>query len=139
MPGLSKVAESLFALTSKDVTFMWSEICDKEFQRLKTLLTSAPLLIFPNFHKEFILETDASISGLGSVLAQQADAGYVSPIAFVRRTLQKHKKNYCSSELEALGIVWAVKHFRPYLYGHTYQLYTDQVFNEHTASLWETC
>ena len=125
VPGFSKVAEPLFALTRKDVTFKWSEICDKAFQRLKTLLTSAPLLIFPNFHKEFILETDASILGLGAVLAQQTDAGHVSPIAFASRTLQKHEKNYCSSELEALGVVWAVKHFRPYLYGHTCQLYTD--------------
>ena len=119
MPGFSKVAEPLFALTRKDVTFKWSEICDKAFQRLKTLLTNAPLLIF------FILETDASISGLGTVLAQQTDAKHVSPIVFASQTLQKHKKNYCSSELEALAVVWAVKHFRPYLYGHTCQLYTN--------------
>ena len=125
VPGFSKVAEPLFSLTRKDVTFKWSEICDNAFQKLKTLLTSAPLLIFPNFQKEFILETDASISGLGAVLAQQTDAGHVSPIAFASRTLQKHEKNYCSSELEALAVVWAVKHFRPYLYGHTCQLYTD--------------
>ena len=48
MPGFSKVAEPLFSLTRKDVTFKWSEICDKAFQKLKTLLTSAPLLISPN-------------------------------------------------------------------------------------------
>ena len=125
VPGFSKVAEPLFSLTRKDVTFKWSEICDKAFQKLKTLLTSAPLLIFPNFKKEFILETDASISGLGAVLAQQTDAGHVSPIVFASRILQKHEKNYCSSELEALAVVWAVKHFRPYLYGHTCQLYTN--------------
>ena len=59
VPAFSKVAEPLFSLTRKDVTFKWSEICDKAFQKLKTLLTSAPLLIFPNFKKEFILETDA--------------------------------------------------------------------------------
>ena len=125
IPGFSKVAEPLFTLIRKDVTFKWSEICEKAFQQLKMLLTTAPLLIFPNFDKEFILETDASISGLGAVLAEQTDAGHVSPIAFASRTLQKHEKSYCSSELEALAVVWAVKHFRPYLYGHTCQLYTD--------------
>ena len=119
------MAEPLFALTRKDVTFKWSEICDKAFQLLQTLLTTAPLLIFPNFDKEFILETDVSILGLGAVLAQQTDAGHVFPITFASRTLQKHEKNYCSFELEALAVVWAVKHFQPYLYGHTYQLYTD--------------
>ena len=107
------------------MTFKWSEICEKAFQKLKTLLTTAPLLIFPNFDKEFILETDASISGLGAVLVQQTDAGHVSPTAFASQTLQKHEKSYCSLELEALVVVWAVKHLWPYLYGHTCQLYTD--------------
>ena len=87
IPGFSKVAEPLFALTWKDVTFKWSEICDKAFQLLKTLLTIAPFLIFPNFDKEFILETDASISGLGAVLAQETDTGHTSPIAFASWTL----------------------------------------------------
>ena len=125
IPGFSKVAEPLFALTRKDVTFKWSEICEKAFQQLKMLLTTGPLLIFPNFDKEFILETDTSILGLGAVLAQQTDVGHVSPVAFASQTLQKHEKSYSSSELEALAVVWAVKLLQPYLYGHTYQLYTD--------------
>ena len=125
VPGFSKVAEPLFALTRKNASFKWNEACCKAFEQLKTLLTSAPLLIFPNFGKAFHLETDASALGLGAVLAQQNEAGHVAPIAFASRTLQKHEKNYCSSELEALAVVWAVRHFRPYLYGHTCQLYTD--------------
>ena len=54
------------------MTFKWSENCEKALLQLKTLLTTAPLLI-SNFNKEFILKTDASISGLGAVLAQQTD------------------------------------------------------------------
>ena len=92
------------------------------FEQLKTLLTSAPLLIFPDFNKEFLLETDASILGLGAVLAQKNNAGHIAPIVFTSRTLHK---NYSSSELEASTVVWSVEHFRPYLYGHTCQLYTD--------------
>lgn len=125
MPGFSRIAEPLFAFTWKNVSFNWSEACCKAFQQLKTLLTSAPLLIYPNFNKEFLLETDASILGLGAVLAQKNNDRHVAPIAFASRTLQKHEKNYSSTELEALAIIWAVKHFRPYLYGHTCQLFTD--------------
>ena len=49
----------------------------------------------------------------------------ITPIAFASRTLQKHEQHYGVTELEALREVWATKHFRPYLYGHTCNLYTD--------------
>ena len=54
------------------------------------------------------------------------------PIAFASRTLQKHEKNYGITELEGLGVVWAVKHFWPYIDGHHCVLYTD---NETLKSL----
>lgn len=63
--------------------------------------------------------------GLGAVLAQKAEDGSVHPIAYASRTLQPHERNYGVMELEALGVVWAVKHFRPYLYGHRYKVFTD--------------
>ena len=90
-------------------------------------MTNAPLLIFPKFDREFYLETDASILGLGAILAQKNEADLLAPIAFASRSLQKHEKNYCSTELEALAVVWAVRHFRPYLYGHTCHLFTDHM------------
>ena len=49
----------------------------------------------------------------------------VQPLAFASWTLQTHERNYGVTELEALGVVWAVKHFRPYLYGHCCDIYTD--------------
>ena len=49
------------------------------------------------------------------------------PISYASRTLQAHEKNYGISELEALGVVWAIKHFRPYIYGHHCVVFTDHV------------
>ena len=63
------------------------------------------------------METDASRCGLGAVLAQEQADGKVRPIAYASRSLQKHESNYGVTELEGLGVVWAVRHFRPYLYG----------------------
>ena len=83
------------------------------------------MLAYPNFGVPFILETDASGNGLGAVLAQQQDDGLVRLIAYVSRSLQEHEKRYGVTELEGLGVVWAVKHFRPYLYGHQCDIYTD--------------
>lgn len=62
---------------------------------------------------------------LGAVLAQRQSDGTVRPIAYTSRSLQAHEKNYGVTELEGLGVVWAVKHFRAYLYGHHCDVYTD--------------
>ena len=69
-----------------------------------------------------MLETDASKEGLGAVLTQRHEDNTVHPIAYASRSLQPHEKNYGISELEALGVVWAVRHF---LYGHQCDVYTD--------------
>ena len=65
IPGFSKIAGPLLALTKKDALFEWSPRCQHAFEKVKQLLTSAPVLSFP---KRFILETDASGVGLGAVL-----------------------------------------------------------------------
>ena len=95
------------------------------FEKLKHLLTSAPLLAFPRLDQPYLLETDASGLGLGAVLAQRQDDGTVRPVAYANRTLQPHEKNYGVTELEGLDVVWAVKHFRHYLYHLHCEVYTD--------------
>ena len=125
IPNFLKVANPLFALTRKGVQFLWSPPCQEVFERLKTLLSEAPLLTFPNFDRDLVLEMDASGVGLGEVLAQVQEEGTMRPIAYASRTFQNYECNYGITELKALGVVWAVKHFRPYLYGHSYNVYTD--------------
>ena len=123
VPKFATVARPLHGLTKKNIVFVWSGNCERAFQRLKELLTTTPILKYPDFSRPFILETDASGCGLGAVLAQEQPDGRVHPIAYASRSLQKHEKNYGITELEGLGVVWAVKHFRPYLYGQKCTVY----------------
>ena len=125
VPYFAKVAGPLHALTKKEVPFLWTPKCQSAFVELKRLLTHSPVLSFPDFAEPFILETDASGACLGAVLAQKQEYGTVRPIAYASRSLQQHEKNYGITELEGLGVVLAVKHFRPYLYGHRCEVYTD--------------
>ena len=104
---------------------VWGPECQTAFEALKQLLTCSPVLAFPDFSKGFILETDASGTGLGAVLAQEQPDNTVRPITYASRSLLKHEHNYGIMELEGLGVVWTMKHFRPYLYGHLCVVYTD--------------
>lgn len=92
---------------------------------LKAALTKEPILAYPDFTKPFILETDASNVGLGAKLSQIGDDGKEHPISYASRTLQKAEKNYATTEKEALAIVWACKHYRPYLYGRKFVIKSD--------------
>ena len=100
-------------------------MCQEAFEKLRKLLANAPVLAYPDFRVPFILETDALICGLGAVLAQPQGDWTIRPIAYANRSLQEHEKRYGVTELEGLGVGWAVKHFRPYLYGHQCDIYTD--------------
>ena len=125
VPNFAREANALHALTKKEVPFVWTRECQTAFEKLKALLTSSPILAYPDFTKSFVLETDASIAGLGAVLSQCQGDGSTRPVAYASRSLLKHERNYGITELEGLGVVWAVKHFRPYPYGHFCEVFTD--------------
>ena len=87
----------------KSVEFAWTPGCQEAFERLRKLLTGAPVLTYPDFRVPFILETDASIYGLGAVLVQAQSDGSVPIIAHASRNLQEHKKCYGVTKLEGMG------------------------------------
>ena len=119
------LAKPLYRLTEDNVKFHWTEECDNNFNKLKNALCKHALLHYPNFDKEFILATDASGISVGSTLSQKDEQGILRPVAFAGRCLKKHEKNYSATERELLGVVYSVLHFRHYLEGRHFQLYTD--------------
>ena len=122
--GFARIAEPLHQQTRKDVVFQWTPECQLAFETLKAKLTTAPVLAYPAFDKDFVLETDASIQGLGAVLSQHTD-GKLHPVAYASRALSKPEKNYGITELETLAVVWAITHYRHCLYGRSVTVYTD--------------
>ena len=96
---------------------------------LKARLTEGPVLQFADFDRPFIVETDASLTGLGAVLSQSQDDGTKSVIAYASRSLrraERNDKNYSAFKLELLAIRWAVcQTFRDYLMGNRCIIFTD--------------
>lgn len=71
-----------------------------------------------------MLTTDASKIALGAILSQ-GPVVKDKPIAYASRTLNRAEANYSTTEQELLAIVWATKHFRPYLYGTKFTIVSD--------------
>ena len=116
----SKLAAPLTRLTRKGTPFTWSEDCESSFLELKTRLTTAPVLIIPQRGLGYTVCCDASLLGLGSVLEQ---LGRV--VAFGSRQLKDHERNYPVHDLELAAVVFALKAWRHYLYGETFDVLSD--------------
>ena len=111
MKNFSKLVAPLNDLLKKDHKYEWILQYQQIFEDIKEMMTTAPILSYPNFNKPFILSTDASTSGLGAVLSQKDEEGKEHPIWFASRTLSPAEKNYNITEQEALAVVWAIKYF----------------------------
>ena len=111
--NFSKVAKPLTELLKKDKKFEWTPQCEHSFQELKRRLTSAPVLLPPDFSKDFVIYSDASRQGLGCILMQDRHV-----IAYASRQLRPHEDNYPTHDLELGAIVHALKTWQNYLLGN---------------------
>ena len=123
----AKAAQPLYGLLKKDTVFYFDDKCVSAFEVLKQKMVAEPILRPPDFHRPFTLHTDASGIGLGAVLAQRDDNKQEYVVCYASRILKGPESHYTITELECLAVVWAVKNFRAYLHGTTFQIVTDHV------------
>ncbi len=122
--GFAHIARPLHKLTEKSAPFDWTPECQQSFDELKEALTSAPILSYPVPELPFILDTDASDSGLGAVLSQTQEEKE-KVIAYMSKALTKAERSYCTTRKELLAVVVSLKHFHTYVYGQHILLRTD--------------
>jgi hypothetical protein len=95
-------------LLKKDCQFNWTEECQQSFDTLKQKMVIAPILVFPDWSKEFHMHVDASSISLGAVLAQLGTRDIDHPLAFPSRKLSRAEINYTTTEREGLAMVYAM-------------------------------
>jgi hypothetical protein len=113
------IAAPLTALLKKD-GFSWNDKVVAAFQALKAAVTSAPVLALPDFARPFVVECDASTYGFGAVLIQDKH-----PIAYFSRPVAPRHHSLAAYERELIGLVHAIRHWRPYLWGRRFTMRTD--------------
>ena len=118
--GFSKISFPITSLQKKGKPFKWTNECQNSFEKLKQLLTIAPVLKVADPSKHYVVCTDANKEGVGAVLTQEGKV-----IAYESRKLSEHEQKYSSYDLELTVVIHALWVWRHYLLGKRFVLKTD--------------
>lgn len=131
VPNFAKITLSLTKLLKKGVKFQWNEELQNSFTLIKESMCRAPILSYFSGDKSVTTRVcvDASNEAIGAVLMQGVSK--MCPVAYASRKLTDAEKKYSTTEKECLALVWALKHYRHYLWGLYFQVVTD-----HSALCW---
>lgn len=131
IPKFSTIASPLSDMLKKSKSkFVWSENAEKAFQDLKNILVSQPVLANPDYSKRFIIQSDASDTGVGAVLVQ-GEGEDECVIAYMSQKLSSAQQKYPTTERECLAVITAIEKFRPYIEGVPFTVITD-----HASLMW---
>jgi hypothetical protein len=108
---------ALRELTTAKTPWIWGEVQQAAFDAVKRILSTAPVLAYPDFTlmNNFIITTDASQVGIGAVLSQTGADGVERPIFIASRVTTSGESRYAPTALEALAVVHYVEFFKPYV------------------------
>ncbi|MBW0565234.1 hypothetical protein O181_104949 [Austropuccinia psidii MF-1] len=124
----ASIARPLYKLCDKDTVFEMTVDRVKAFESLREALTTAPLLLMPDFKLPFKLYIDASGDGLGAALHQVQiinDKPVEGPICFISRQIKPTEARYGASQMECLCLVWALEKLNYFLEGCVFEVITD--------------
>ena len=122
----SEIAVPLTDLLKKSSNDLipWSKETNSAFQKLKSALENAPVLIAPNYEKPFFVLIDSSLRAVGAAMCQKEN-DQLRPILFIGRKFSAAETKLSASERECLGILSVLRKLRYYLIGRRFTLLTD--------------
>ena len=120
-PNLSEVTAPMRDLLKEGNQFRWDEqVQGRSFERVKEILSAAPVLKYFDPKEDVELQCDASDRGLGACLMQGGQ-----PVAYVSRSMTETEVNYAQIEKEMLAILFGVERFEQCVYGRPVKIQTD--------------
>ena len=124
LPKLSELLKPLYHLTKKNVKFEWTDLHQQNFDRIKELIKSAPLLATPTRFGKYKLLCDTSRTSVGAALSQLQN-NKEKLIGYYSKSLPASAANYSVTELEAYGLIQAIKAFQNLLKGNHFEAIVD--------------
>jgi hypothetical protein len=112
-------------LRKKGALWVWNERHTAAFEQMKKVLTSAPILAWPDPELPYVLYTDGSKKGLGAVLGQIRADGTETVVQYWTKSLNDDEAKRSAPQLELYALVRAIKEMHPYLAGSTFTVVTD--------------
>ena len=125
LPNLATELHPLHELLKKGKNWVWTNACQKAFDKVKKMLVSDQVLTYYDPELPICLACDASSYGVGAVLSHVYPDGTERPISFASRSLSKSEKGYAQIDKEALSIIFGIKKFYNYIFGRHFTLVTD--------------
>ena len=122
VPNLASLGSPLRPLLNKKSIFLWNDT--KAFDKIKLEIVNLTENTHFDVKRSTRVKTDASHNGLGASLKQLHGNDWKT-VSFASRFLNPHESKYSTNELELLGVVWAVEHYKNYLYGSEFEIITD--------------
>ena len=114
-------------MLKNNLSFVWNDNAKNAFLELRIRLANAPIFIYTDFNVSFLVDSEASDTGIRAVLSQISKNQLKHSIAYFSRTFEKQKRNYSITRNELLAAIEGIKHFRCYLYGRQFLKRRDHV------------
>ena len=126
VPNAAHIMRPIYeTLAGKPMTLKWSDELDEAFTTAKEALAQATMLVHPHADKPTTLTVDASGTAVGAVLEQNSDGSDWKPVAFFSRKHRPAEHNYSAFDRELIAAYLAIRHFRYFLEGRSFTLFTD--------------
>ena len=126
LPHLATLMKPISDLLGKTSSgrVVWARECDEALLSVKSALSTHPALKLPDLTSPFVLQVDASGTGLGGVLLQY-EGNILRPCMFISKKLTETERRYSVTEREALAIYWSVQRLARYLLGQHFIIQSD--------------
>jgi hypothetical protein len=115
VPDFSEIVKSIVDMMKGNKAFKWTDVGKKAFENIKEAIANAPILVHPDYTKEFIIYCYASEHTVSAILMQENKEGIQAPIAFMSMPLKNQELKYSQIEKHAYAVVKALKIFRFYI------------------------